>query len=219
MTEITYRTTAEDVASRSLQVTVPLERLAAAERRALREYTRQARIPGFRKGHVPEPVIRRRFEQEIRRHVLEILRESWDTSQGDELSPRRTPGLERDVRGAEIGRLGIRGPPTLELQAKKGSTPPVVTGDRLGGPEQSDPPRAKATGPGTGCSRELAERHRIRDNLVTPNGAGKPLVWCSEGAGDYALEELIMGLDGDSAEGASLPEAPDVARRGGEEAR
>ena len=48
MTEITYRTTAEDVASRSLQVTVSLDRLAVAERRAVREYTRQARIPGFR---------------------------------------------------------------------------------------------------------------------------------------------------------------------------
>ncbi|MES2124167.1 MAG: trigger factor [Gemmatimonadota bacterium] len=80
MTEITYQTTAEDIASKSLAVTVPLERLAAAERRAVREYTRQARLPGFRKGHAPEPVVRKKFEQEIKRSVLEdALRESWET--------------------------------------------------------------------------------------------------------------------------------------------
>jgi trigger factor len=80
MTGITYETKAEDVASRALQVTVDADRLAASELRAVREYARKARLPGFRKGHAPEPVIRRRFEQEIRQFVLEdALRESWDT--------------------------------------------------------------------------------------------------------------------------------------------
>ncbi len=79
MTGITYQTTSEDVASRSLQVTVDPERLEATERRAVREYARKARLPGFRQGHAPEPVVRRRFESEIRRFVLEeTLRESWD---------------------------------------------------------------------------------------------------------------------------------------------
>ena len=79
MTGITYQTTSEDVASRSLQVTVDPDRLEATERRAVREYARSARLPGFRKGHAPEPVVRRRFEAEIRRFVLEeSLRESWN---------------------------------------------------------------------------------------------------------------------------------------------
>jgi len=79
MTGITYETTAEDVASKSLHVTVAPDRLAESERRAVREYARRARLPGFRKGHAPEPVVRRRFETEIRRWVLEdALRESWD---------------------------------------------------------------------------------------------------------------------------------------------
>ncbi len=78
MTEITYETTAEDVASRSLHVSVPVESLAAAERKAVRQYARQARLPGFRKGHAPEAVVRRRFESEIRQWILEeSLRESW----------------------------------------------------------------------------------------------------------------------------------------------
>lgn len=93
MTEITYQTTAEDVASKSLTVTVPLERLAASERRTVREYARQARLPGFRKGHAPEPVVRKKFEQEIRRSVLEdALRESWETILKEtELQPTADP--------------------------------------------------------------------------------------------------------------------------------
>lgn len=78
MTEITYQTTAEDAASRALHVTVPMERLEAAERKAVRQYAGQARLPGFRKGHAPEAVVRRRFESEIRQWVLEeSLRASW----------------------------------------------------------------------------------------------------------------------------------------------
>ncbi|HEY4321304.1 MAG TPA: trigger factor [Gemmatimonadales bacterium] len=79
MTGITYQTTAEDVASKSLAVTIPLEHLAATEGRAVREYARKARLPGFRKGHAPEAVIRKQFGTEIRRWVLEeSLREGWD---------------------------------------------------------------------------------------------------------------------------------------------
>lgn len=78
MTDISIETTAQDVASRSLQVTVGLDHLAQAERRAVREYARRARMPGFRKGHAPEPMVRRRFSAEIRQFVLEeALRESW----------------------------------------------------------------------------------------------------------------------------------------------
>ena len=102
MTEITYQTTAEDIASKSLQVTVPLERLAAAERRAVREYARQARLPGFRKGHAPEPVVRKKFEQEIKRSVLEdALRESWETIlKQTELQPTGDPQI-RNVQYQE----------------------------------------------------------------------------------------------------------------------
>ena len=95
MTGITYQTTAEDIASKSLQVTVDVDRLEATEQRAVREYARKARLPGFRKGHAPEPVVRRRFESEIRRYVLEdALRESWDTILKEtELKPTADPQI------------------------------------------------------------------------------------------------------------------------------
>jgi trigger factor len=93
MTDILIETTAQDAASRSLQVTVPVDRLADAERRAVRQYAKRARLPGFRKGHAPEPVVRRRFGAEIRQFVLEdALRESWQQVLADtELKPLADP--------------------------------------------------------------------------------------------------------------------------------
>ncbi len=93
MTEITVETTAQDVASRTLLVTVPLERLAVTERKATREYTRQVRLPGFRKGHAPEPVVKKKFGAEIKRYILEeSLRESWaQVLDGGELQPTAEP--------------------------------------------------------------------------------------------------------------------------------
>ncbi len=95
MTGITYQTVNEDVASKSLQVTVPVERLVATEQRAVKEYARKVRLPGFRQGHAPEPVVRKRFETEIRRYVLEdSLRESWDTILKEtELKPLSEPQI------------------------------------------------------------------------------------------------------------------------------
>ncbi|MEP6590790.1 MAG: trigger factor [Gemmatimonadota bacterium] len=140
MTEITYQTTAEDIASKSLQVTVPLERLAAAERRAVREYTRQARLPGFRKGHAPEPVVRKKFEQEIKRSVLEdALRESWETILKEtELQPLADPQV-RNVQyhaGAPLTfDLLIEVRPALALATTGGFTltrsVPAVTDEML----------------------------------------------------------------------------------------
>ncbi|HEX3928237.1 MAG TPA: trigger factor [Gemmatimonadales bacterium] len=79
MTGISYETTAQDPASRALKVTVGLDRLDQAEKQAVREYAQHARLPGFRKGHAPDAVVRKRFEGEIRRYVVEqALRESWD---------------------------------------------------------------------------------------------------------------------------------------------
>lgn len=93
MTEIIVETTAQDVASRTLLVTVPLDRLAATERKATREYTRQVRLPGYRKGHAPEPVVKKKFGAEIRRYILEeSLREGWQQILGEgTLTPTAEP--------------------------------------------------------------------------------------------------------------------------------
>jgi trigger factor len=140
MTGISYRTTAEDVASRALEVTVPIEQLEATEQRAVREYARKTRLPGFRKGHAPEPVVRRRFETEIRRFVLEdALRQGWEAILKDSaLKPTADPQI-RNV-AFEQGKpltfevlVEIR--PELTLATTGGftltRTVPVVTDDMV----------------------------------------------------------------------------------------
>lgn len=125
MTDISIETTAQDIASRSLQVTVGLDHLAQAERRAVREYAKRARMPGFRKGHAPEPMVRRRFSTEIRQFVLEeALRESWQQLLTDDtIKPIADPQV-RNV-SFEDGR-----PLTFELLVE---VQPSVTLETSGG--------------------------------------------------------------------------------------
>lgn len=125
MAEITFETTEQDIASRSLRVTVPTERLAATERRTVEQFSRRVRLPGFRKGHAPEPVVRKRFEQEIRQHVLEdALRESWDLIRKETaIEPMADPQV-RNVTFQEGQPL------TFDLQVE---VRPRITLERTGG--------------------------------------------------------------------------------------
>src|SRR6476469_10367085 len=95
MTPITVEKTAEDSASKSLHVTVPVDRVREAEARAVKYYARRARLPGFRPGKAPEAVVRKRFGDAIRQSVLEeVIRESWETARSNEsLKPISDPSI------------------------------------------------------------------------------------------------------------------------------
>jgi trigger factor len=95
MTPITVEKTAEDSASKSLHVTVPVDRVREAEARALKYYAKQARLPGFRPGKAPDTVVRKRFGDAIRQTVLEeVIRESWETAKTNEsLKPITDPAI------------------------------------------------------------------------------------------------------------------------------
>jgi trigger factor len=95
MTQITVEKTAEDSASKSLRVTVPVDRVREAEAKALKYYVKRARLPGFRPGKAPEAVVRKRFGDAIRQSVLEeVIRESWETAQSTEsLKPVTDPSI------------------------------------------------------------------------------------------------------------------------------
>jgi trigger factor len=95
MSDISIVKTREDVASKSLQVTVPVDRIQKAESKALRHYSQRARLPGFRQGKAPEAVVRRRFGEAIRQTVLEeLIRESWDAALSAEaLKPIAEPHI------------------------------------------------------------------------------------------------------------------------------
>jgi len=96
MSQITVEKTAEDSASKSLRVTVPVDRVREAELKAVKYYAQRARLPGFRPGKAPEAVVRKRFGDAIRQSVLEeVLRESWETAKSSEgLKPIADPSIQ-----------------------------------------------------------------------------------------------------------------------------
>jgi trigger factor len=95
MSQITVEKTAEDSASKSLRVTVPVDRVRQAEAKAVQYYAQRARLPGFRPGKAPVAVVRKRFNDAIRQTVLEeVLRESWETAKtAESLKPVTDPSI------------------------------------------------------------------------------------------------------------------------------
>ncbi len=57
----------------SLEIEVPAADVEKAFSDVTRSYAKRASVPGFRKGHVPEAVVRQRFGEQIREDVLETL--------------------------------------------------------------------------------------------------------------------------------------------------
>ena len=95
MSTITVTKTAEDAASKNLRVTIPVERVEEATTKAVRQYAKRARLPGFRQGKAPEAVVRRRFSNEIRQWVIEeVIREGWEEAKTSEsLKPIGDPSI------------------------------------------------------------------------------------------------------------------------------
>src|SRR5438093_5863789 len=95
MSQITVEKTSEDSASKSLRVTVPVDRVREAEAKAVKYYAQRARLPGFRQGKAPDAVVRKRFGDAIRQSVLEeVIRESWETAKSSEsLKPITDPSI------------------------------------------------------------------------------------------------------------------------------
>jgi trigger factor len=84
---------------RGLEVEVPPERVAQELERTYQEYSRHARVPGFRKGRIPIDVVRRRFGKDVRDEVLgRIVREeTLRILEEKKLDPVEPPILE-DVK-------------------------------------------------------------------------------------------------------------------------
>ncbi len=121
MSDISIEKTREDAASTSLQVTVPADRVKAAEDKAVRYYARRARLPGFRPGKAPEQVIRKRFGEAIRQNVLEeLVRESWETARtSHDLKPVAQPhihNLKFDEGGPVEFELHVEVQPRIALE-------------------------------------------------------------------------------------------------------
>ena len=58
---------------REIEVLIPAEEVARKTEAIVQKFQKLARIPGFRKGHVPATVIRQRFSEDIKSEVVEAL--------------------------------------------------------------------------------------------------------------------------------------------------
>jgi trigger factor len=89
MTETTCR--------RELDLEIPAEDVQKAVDRVAREFARVARVPGFRPGKAPLPLIRRRFAEDIKGEVLQsLVPEQIDKAVKDQnLAPITQPQVDK----------------------------------------------------------------------------------------------------------------------------
>ena len=154
MSQITVEKTAEDSASKSLRVTVPVDRVREAEAKALKYYVQRARLPGFRPGKAPEAVVRKRFGDAIRQTVLEeVIRESWETAKTTEVAQadHRSVHPEPQVRGRRA-----RSSSTSWWRSGPSSS---WSGPAASGSSAGWPPVADARGRGAAGAAAGAEGH------------------------------------------------------------
>ncbi len=229
MTTITIQATSGDAASKSLQVTVPVERVRLAEDRAVQQVSRNVRLPGFRKGHAPPAIVRKRYHDAIRQTVLdEVIRESWDQARESEaLKPVADPSvrnLKFDEGGAIEFELHVEVRPEVTIATVGGFTlarevPEVADAqveEQLGKLREQKatwlPVEGQKPSPGQMVQVDVT----ALDSDASPEPQPHSIV-LGEGQALPALEERIMELQpGEVAETeVRLPDDhPEEARRG-----
>lgn len=65
--------TVAESCKRSLEFSIPVEEVEAETSRVMADVKKRAKLPGFRPGKVPEALLRRHFEGDIRQQVLETV--------------------------------------------------------------------------------------------------------------------------------------------------
>ncbi len=215
-----------DAASRVFAVSVPVERWQAAEAETVRYYSKRAKVPGFRQGKVPEPVVRKRFGEAIRQAAIEeLLRESWQQASKD-LHPVSDPQV-RNLKFADGAPLtfeiqvDIR--PELDLARLEGFTierrrPPVtdeMVDAQITDLRENKAPWVPAEGRAKPGDLVQATIVNVGEAAEEPNEPVKFVV--GQGRALPDLEARVMELDpGQTWEGAiRFPDDhPDEAKRG-----
>ena len=229
MTEITVEKTAEDAASKSLKVTVPVDRVRAAETKAVTYYAKRARVPGFRPGKAPDAVVRKRFGDAIRQSMLEeVIRESWETAKTSEsLKPIGDPSI-RNLKFEEGSplefELVVDVRPEVKLERTGGFTitrqAAPVTEAQVDEQLHTLREQKAAWLPVEGAKPAPGQMVRVEVTPLDDGVAGAPQAYnltLGESRAIPDLEERIMSLlPGETAEAdVRFPDDhPDPARRG-----
>lgn len=229
MSSITVTKTAEDAASKALRVTIPVERVREAEDKAVRQYAKRARLPGFRQGKAPEAVVRRRFSNEIRQWVIEeVIREGWEEAKSSEsLRPIADPSVRNlkfeEGQPVEFELLvEVRPEPKLErlagftLTRKVAPVTEAMITEQLGRLREQRaswlPVEAAKPAPGNMVRVEVAPIEAGEVQAAQPYS-----LVLGDGQAIPALEEKIMTLLPGQTEDAEVrfpDDHPDLERRG-----
>jgi trigger factor len=107
---------------KQLKVEVPAPAVEAETQRVVREYGQRVRIPCFRKGRVPAELVRRRFQKDIEKEVVErLLPRYWHQAQEESaiepLLPPEVDEVEDLAPGAPLTFVAtVETRPQIELK-------------------------------------------------------------------------------------------------------
>jgi trigger factor len=79
-------TAKESATKREIAVEIPVEDVNRQTDALIQKYQKVARIPGFRRGHVPASIIRQRFSEEIKTDMVEALIPRFFRQEAERLS-------------------------------------------------------------------------------------------------------------------------------------
>jgi trigger factor len=176
--------------TREVEIEVPADEVARNFRSVVKRYQKQARIPGFRAGKVPESLIRSRFADGIRQDVVEaILPQHFRTAiEQQNVKPISQP---------QVTDMNLEDGQPLKFKAVFEVLPEFS----VEGYEQ-----IKVAKPDTALTEEEfnAELDRVRDSRATmePVTEDRPLV-----IGDWAQISFRGDVKNEVAAGAEQPAA------------
>lgn len=166
-----------EACKRRLSVEAPLDVVQTAWERAYGRVQKQARLPGFRKGHVPRSLVKLHFADDVRREVAEnllpdVYRQALSESQ---LHPVDEPDLS-DVHLEEGSPLSFKA--TIEVK-------PAIA---LGAYRGAEAEHAPATVTDEQVNAALEELRETRAELRTVERAAGP--------GDLVVVDYTLTPDG-----------------------
>ncbi len=171
---------------REIQVEIPAEVVARQTETILEKYQKLARIPGFRRGRVPQSILRQRFAEEIKSEVVEALVPRYFRQEAEK------QGLQ-PVSQPRVTDLNVNEGEPLRFKAEFEVLPPIELADYQG---------LRLQPPDTSVSDDevTASLERLREQQATYSGVdeARPLQ-----DGDFAQ----VTLDGTPSGAAVSPPA------------
>ena len=83
---VTESTPKDSATKREIEVEIPVADVNRQTESLIQKYQKVARIPGFRRGHVPASIIRQRFSEEIKTDMVEALIPRFFRQEAERLS-------------------------------------------------------------------------------------------------------------------------------------